>query len=168
MPDDGMRHELVDGNMVTSPVPPPPHQYAGQRLIRILYPAAPLELDLTTETNIRIGPDLFIPDVMLAKSEALCAPGSLYVVPEDVLMIVEVISPSISKLERAWKPQRYADGGIPFYMEIDLPTMPRVTVYELRDTKYEKIADVRAGEALKLTAPIELSFDPGELVGPRR
>ena len=29
MPEDGMRHELVEGRMVVSPVPPPPHQNAG-------------------------------------------------------------------------------------------------------------------------------------------
>jgi hypothetical protein len=65
-------------------------------------------------------------------------------------------------------PQRYAGGGIPFYMEIELPTGPRVTVYELRGGKYERIADATAGETLKLAEPFPVSFDPGDLVGPRR
>jgi hypothetical protein len=72
------------------------------------------------------------------------------------------------RLERLWKPRRYAEGGIPFYMEIEIPTIPRVAVYRLQDAEYEKIADARAGEALKLTEPFEVGFDPAELVGPRR
>jgi hypothetical protein len=119
MPEDGMRHELVEGRLVVSPVPPPLHQNAGQRLIRILYAAAPLEFEVSPETNIRIGADMFIPDVMVARAESLSAPGSLYAEPK----------------------------------EVELPTMPRVTVYELRGTEYARIADARAGETLKLTEP---------------
>src|SRR3954452_1131974 len=168
MPEDGMRHELVEGRLVVSPAPPPPHQNAGQRLIRILEAAAPLEFEASPETNIRIGADMFIPDVMVARSESLCAPGSLYVDPKDVVLVAETISPGNSKFERAWKPQRYADGGIPFYVEVELATMPRITVYELRGTEYVRIADARAGETLRLGEPFEVSFDPGDLVGPRR
>jgi hypothetical protein len=46
--------------------------------------------------------------------------------------------------------------------------MPRITVYELRGTSYARVAEARAGETLKLAEPFEVSFDPGELVGPRR
>jgi hypothetical protein len=111
---------------------------------------------------------MFIPDVMAARSKSLRAPGSLYVDPKDVILVAEIISPGHSKFERAWRPQRYADGGIPFYMEIELPTMPRIIVYALRGTEYVRIADARAGETLKLSEPFEMSFDPGDLVGPRR
>lgn len=168
LPGNGMRHELVGGKLVVSPVPPPPHQTAGMRMIMILYAAAPPEFEVTPETNVRIDADLLIPDVMVARSEALCAPGSLYVDPKDVLLVAETISPGNSRFERAWKPQRYADGGIPFYLEIELPTLPRVTVYGLQETGYTKIADARAGETLKLSEPFEVGFDPGDLVGPRR
>jgi Uma2 family endonuclease len=168
MPEDGMRHELVEGRLVISPVPPPPHQTAGKRLIRILEAAAPLEFEANPETNIRIGADLFIPDVMVARSASLCVPGSLYVDPKDVVLVAETISPGNSRFERAWKPQRYAEGGIPFYMEVELPTMPRITVYELQGSEYALIADARAREMLRLKEPFELSFDPADLVGPRR
>jgi hypothetical protein len=47
-------------------------------------------------------------------------------------------------------------------------TMPRIIVYALRGTEYVRIADARAGETLKLSEPFEMSFDPGDLVGPRR
>jgi Uma2 family endonuclease len=167
-PENGMRYELVEGRLVVSPVPPPPHQNAGKRLIRILEAAAPLEYEASPETNIRIDGDLLIPDVMVARSEALCVPGSLYLDPKDVILVAEIISPGNSRFERAWKPQRYAEGGVPFYMEIELPVVPRVTVFELRGKEYARIADARAGEMVKLGEPFAVSFDPGELVGPRR
>ena len=167
-PENGMRYELVEGRLVVSPVPPPPHQNAGKRLIRILEAAAPLEYEASPETNIRIDDDLLIPDVMVARSEALCVPGSLYLGRKDVILVAEIISPGNSRFERAWKPQRYAEGGIPYYLEIELPVAPRVTVFALRGKEYERIADARAGETLKLGEPFAVRLDPGELVGPRR
>jgi Uma2 family endonuclease len=167
-PENGMRYELVEGRLVVSPVPPPPHQNAGKRLIRILEAAVPLEYEASPETNIRIDDDMLIPDVIVARSEALCAPGSLYLETKDVILVAEILSPGNSRFERAWKPQRYAEGGLPWYMEIELPVAPRVTVYELHGGEYERIADAHAGQTLKLSAPFAVSFDPGELVGPRR
>lgn len=167
-PENGMRYELVEGRLVVSPVPPPPHQTAGKRLIRILDAAAPLEYEASPETNIRIGDDLLIPDVMVARSDGLCEPGRLYMDPKDVILVAETISPGNSKFERMWKPQRYAEGGIPYYLEIELPVAPRVVVSELRGKEYVRIADARAGETLMLTEPFVVSFDPAELVGPRR
>lgn len=168
MPEDGSRYELVEGRLVVSPAPPPIHQKAGKRLISILDAAAPLEFEGSPETNIRIGPDLLIPDVMVARSIALDVLGSLYAEPKDVILVAETISPGNSRFERAWKPQRYADGGIPFYLELELPGTPRVTVYELRGTEYARVADAKAGETLRLTEPFPVSFDPADLVGPRR
>ena len=167
LPEDGMRRELIEARLVVSPVPPPPHQNAGQRLIRI-FDAAPLELEASPETNIRIGDDMLIPDVMLAKSEALSSPGSLYMDPKDVVLVAEILSPANSRFERVWKSQRYAEGGISIFMEVELANVPRVTVYELRGKGYVAIADAHAGETLKLVEPFELSFDPADLVGPRR
>ncbi|GAA0326319.1 hypothetical protein GCM10010151_15370 [Actinoallomurus spadix] len=67
LPENGMRQELFEGRLVESPVPPPSHQNAGQRLIRLLYPAVPPDYEVTPETNIRIGPDLFIPGLQASR-----------------------------------------------------------------------------------------------------
>jgi Uma2 family endonuclease len=168
MPDDGMRHELIDQNLVVSMVPPPLHQNAGQRLIRILYAAAPIELEVCPETNLKIGDDLLIPDVMVARSEALNQPGSLHVTPKDVVFVAEILSKSNTTFERAWKSKRYAEGGIPFYAEVTLTPLPRVVCFELRGRGYVEVADAHAGEWFRLSEPFEVEFDPAELTGPRR
>lgn len=168
MPFKGDRHELFQGRLVTSPVPPPYHQNVGIKLIVIMYGAVPAGFGVSPETNLRIDADLFIPDVVVARAEALSAPGSLHLNPEDVLLVGEILSPGNTPFDRAWKAQRYAEGGIPFSMEVEISGIPRVTVYELRGKGYVEIADAHAGETLKLTEPFELSFDPGDLVGPQR
>jgi hypothetical protein len=162
-----MRYELVEGRLVTTPGPTKPHQMAGKRLERLLDGVAPPEFEAMRTVSLRVGADLLLPDVMVAAAEVLSDPGQS-VDPSDAVLVVEIFSLGDSKFERAWKPQWYAEGGIPFYMEIELATMPRIIVYALRGTEYVRIADARAGETLKLSEPFEMSFDPGDLVGPRR
>jgi hypothetical protein len=163
---DGNRYELVEDRLVVSRLPAPPHGIAVKRLMRILDAVAAFTWEAGPAINLRLGADLLIPDVMVAESRALCTPGR-YVGPRDVLMVIEMISPANFTFARAWKPQRYAEGGIPYYLEVELP-VPRVLVHALRGGRYERIAEARAGETLKLTEPFTLEFDPGELVGPRR
>ncbi|MGH3376743.1 MAG: Uma2 family endonuclease [Actinoallomurus sp.] len=167
LPEDGMRRELVEGRLVESPVPAKPHQMAGKRLEKLLDDFAPLELEAAREINLRFEADLLIPDVMVAATEVLAGPGH-FVEPADVVIVVEILSPGNSKFERAWKPRRYAEAGIPFYVEVDLVDGPRVTFHELRGSDYVKISYASAGGRLHVERPFEVSFDPGDLVGVRR
>jgi hypothetical protein len=166
LPENGMRQELFGGRRIESPVPPKQHQLAATRLMGLLDDVVASDLATVPATDLRIGPDLLVPDVTLALSEAVCDPDSVHLEPQDVLLVVEIFGPGDACFERAWKPQRYADAGIPFYVEVRLAA-PRVRVYKLRGTGYAEIADAHAGEILKLAEPFELSFDPAELVGPR-
>ncbi|MEV0403914.1 Uma2 family endonuclease [Actinoallomurus sp. NPDC050550] len=93
---------------------------------------------------------------------------SRHVEPEDILLITEILDSGDTGFERAWKPQRYADGGVPYYMELELSRLPRVRVYELRGRAYAETADAQAGETLKLPEPFALGFDPAWLVGVQR
>jgi Uma2 family endonuclease len=167
LPEDGMRRELVEGRLVESPVPANPHQMAGKRLERLLDECAPPELEAIREVNLRLEADLFIPDVTVAAAEVLAGPGQ-FVEAADVVLVVEILSPGNSRFERAWKPRRYAEAGVPFYAEVDLGDGPRVTFHELRGSDYVKIAYAPAGGRLQVERPFPVSFDPGDLVGPRR
>ncbi|GAB3967254.1 hypothetical protein GCM10029978_034160 [Actinoallomurus acanthiterrae] len=168
LPENGMRQELIAGRRVESPNPPNPHQWAAKQLMFILDDAVPREYEAVHATDVRIGPDLLVPDVLVATSEELCAPDGRYLEPKDILLVAEILDSGDAGFERAWKPQRYADGGIPYYMELELSRLPRVRVYELRGRGYAEVADAHAGETLKLPEPFALSFDPARLVGGRR
>jgi Uma2 family endonuclease len=167
LPDNGMRFELVDERLVVSSVPPPRHQRAARRLANLLEAGAPLTMESSIEVNLRIGVELLIPDVVLAVSSSL--DGAKVVHSADVHMVVEILSPGNTKFDRTWKPQRYAEGGIPLYLEVELDGAgaPRVAVFKLRGTGYMRIAEARAGETLELTEPYDIRFDPAELAGRR-
>lgn len=167
LPEDGMRRELVEGRLVESPVPAKPHQMAAKRLEKLLDRLSPPELEAIREMNLRIGADLLIPDVMVAPPDVLAEPGQ-FVETVDAVLVAEILSPGNSVFERSWKPRRYAEAGIPFYVEVDLVDAPRVTFYELGGGEYAKLASATAGLRLRVERPFPLSFDPGELVGPLR
>lgn len=167
LPDNGMRFELVDERLVVSSVPPPRHQRAARRLANLLEAGAPSTMESSIEVNLRIGVELLIPDVVLATSSAL---DDVKVVHSaDVHMVCEILSPGNTKFDRTWKPQRYADGGIPFYLEVELDGVdtPRVAAFQLRGTGYMRIVEARAGETFALTEPYDIRFDPAELAGRR-
>lgn len=167
LPENGMRQELIEGRLVVSPVPPNPHQWAAKQLERLFDGAAPPGIAANRDVNLRLGADLLIPDVMVGSVAALSGADPC-VNAADVTVVAEIISPGDTAFERAWKSQRYAEGGIPFFVEVELSGIVQVTVYELRGRGYAKIAGAHAGETLKLAEPFEVSFDPAELVGPRR
>jgi Uma2 family endonuclease len=167
LPDNGMRYEFIDDRLVVSAVPPPRHQRAAMRLANVLQAEAPKNLESSVEVNVKIGPELLIPDVIVAKSAAL--DDARLVDCADVEVVVEVLSPGNTEFDRAWKPQRYADGGIPIYLEVELDGVgaPRAVAFELRGKGYVRVAEARAGETLELTEPYPIRFDPQSLAGQR-
>lgn len=165
LPDNGMRYELIDGRLVTSPVPPKPHQMAAKLLERLLDDAAPQKLEANRDVNLRIRAELLIPDVMVATSDSLRGREPT-MDPADVVLVAEILSPGNTEFDRLWKPRRYAEGGIPTYLEVELDE-PRVIAFQLRGTGYVRVAEARAGEILVLTEPYDIRFDPAELAGRR-
>ncbi|HEU5159320.1 MAG TPA: Uma2 family endonuclease [Streptosporangiaceae bacterium] len=167
LPDNGMRYELVEERLVVSSVPPPRHQRAARRLANLLEAEAPAHLESSIEVNLRIGVELLIPDVVLVMSAAL--DDAKVVHCADVHIAAEILSPGNIKFDRAWKPRRYAEGGIPYYLEVELDGVgaPRVRAFELRGMGYVAIGEARAGETLALTEPYDIRFDPAQLAGRR-
>jgi hypothetical protein len=84
-------------------------------------------------------------------------------------MVCEVPSPGNTKFDRTWEPRRYADDGIPFYLEVELDGAgtPRMAVFRPRGRGYVRIAEARAGETLEPTEPYDIRFDRAEFAGRR-
>src|SRR2546430_8583434 len=55
MPDDGHRYELLDGTLIVSPAPGPPHQRVAVMLCHILELACPEDLIVFPNVGVRIG-----------------------------------------------------------------------------------------------------------------
>ncbi|MEV4379861.1 Uma2 family endonuclease [Streptosporangium sp. NPDC049644] len=166
-PDDGNRYELFNGSLLVSPSPVPLHQYASLRLARILEDAAPPDFQPLQEVNLRVGSrDFFIPDLVVVPTETVDERGLMFA-PRDILLAVELVSPSTQSRDRHLKRAAYAAAGIPAYWRIELSEGPSVHVHELAGDEYKPAERYEAGEVANLLAPFEVSFDPAALTRPR-
>lgn len=163
-PDDGNRYELFNGSLLVSPAPLPLHQRVIRRLESILDGASPDELEPLSTVNLRVGDrDFYIPDLVVVPTESVESVGLMFG-PADVLLAVEVVSPSTQARDRGFKTEAYAAAGIPVYWRIELSEGSALYVYRLDGDAYEPPVVHKAGELATLSTPFEVSFDPGELV----
>ncbi|MEU0478562.1 Uma2 family endonuclease [Streptosporangium sp. NPDC006013] len=166
-PDDGNRYELFNGSLLVSPSPIPLHQRAIARLLVILEGVAPPEFEPLPDVNLRASDrDFFIPDLVVVPTKAVDETQLMFA-PRDILLAVEVVSPSTQARDRHLKRAAYAAAGIPVYWRIELSDGPSVHVHELAGDEYKPAERHDAGEVATLFAPFEVSFDPAVLLQPR-
>jgi Uma2 family endonuclease len=175
LPDDGHRYEIVDGSLVMSPAPGRRHQAAADRLCQVLAAAAPDGFEVVTATAVDITAtspkgrvQAPVPDIAVTGATFWDRPDPA-LLPDEVLLLVEVESPGTSR-DRIEKPARYAAAGIPAYwrVELDGPDTPAIVMYRLDGTVYREVAVVRAGESVRVDVPFAVELRPADLVGPRR
>ncbi|MFF5212605.1 Uma2 family endonuclease [Streptosporangium sp. NPDC000396] len=166
-PDDGNRYELFNGSLLVSPSPTPLHQRAIARLLRILEDAAPPEFEPLPEVNLRVGPrDFFIPDLVVVPAEVVDETELMFR-PTDILLAVELVSPTTQARDRHMKRSAYAAAGVPLYWRVELDDGPSLHVHELAGDDYKPAEKHEAGKVATLFAPFEVSFDPATLLRPR-
>jgi Uma2 family endonuclease len=100
---------------------------------------------------------ILIPDLAVVST-----PGSDRRVaePADVVLIVEITSPSNAAIDRAVKPQLYAQAGIPHYLLIELGAGPPIAVvFGLRQRHYLPLQRTEPGDRLRLDEPFGVDVD---------
>ncbi|MDP4511121.1 Uma2 family endonuclease [Nonomuraea turcica] len=164
-PDDGNRYELFNGSLVVSPAPTPRHQRIIYRLQRILDDAAPAELEPLSTVNVRPSDkDFYIPDLVVVP-KAVSDSVRLMFAPRDLLLVVEVVSPTTGVHDRTAKVAAYAAAGIPFYWRVEPDEGPSLYVYELQGDSYRGPVAYKPGALAILSWPYPVSFDPADLIG---
>lgn len=123
LPDDGNRYELVDGVLVVTPAPSMPHQRAVSALNAVLLPylqAVGVGYIFFPRMELSFGEDeLLEPDLCVApRQKALAAHD--WPDLDEMLLLVEVLSPSTRPPHRLRKRKRYQRAGVPEYWVIDL------------------------------------------------
>ena len=119
LPEDGLRRELLDGVLLVSPSPTDIHQIIAMRLGVALEESCPADLQVTQGVEIRMNSTRsFIPDVLVATDEAAQRRGRYYN-PGEVMLAIEIVSPSSVSMDRVLKPSLYAAAGIPYYWRIE-------------------------------------------------
>lgn len=121
LPDDGMRHELFDGELVVTPAPRRTHEIVVGRLHEEIRPYVAAHLlghlfivaaDLPLRGTQVAQPDLFVLPHLRFDEDWGNAP-----VP---LLIAEVLSPSTARYDRGLKRRSFQKAGVPEYWIVDV------------------------------------------------
>jgi Uma2 family endonuclease len=156
LPEDGRRHELLDGAFLVTPSPGFAHQSVLMALIDLLRPDLPPGLVLLA------GPfDVVLSEHTVVDPDLLVAPRSQFTardLPGAPLLVVEIRSPSTGLIDRTTKRHLYESAGVPSYWLVD-PLAPSITVLELVDGEYCERAHLIGGATVTLSMPfpVELS-----------
>ena len=113
------KHEIIDGTLIVTPFAGVPHQGLVAQITYALMATNPEGLVVYPGVNLRHvhdgEADLLIPDVAVARAGTT---DPTYVSPADVLLAVEVVSPSSRTMDTVTKPATYAAWGVPAYLVV--------------------------------------------------
>lgn len=155
--DQGNRVELVDGTVIVSPAPTSRHQRVLQHIQVALMNAAPADVESLPGVNVILsGKRLLIPDLAVITEpgvDTVCYQG------DELLLAVEIHSPSTRAYDRALKRQVYQDACVPFLLFVDPATAPAsATLYRLDGGEYREAAESADGR-LVLAEPFAVDLD---------
>lgn len=163
LPDDGFRYEIFDGSLLVTPPPGIPHVRATYRLRRLLERQAPEGTAIGEGAGVYPNDtNFYIPDLWVVPIAAMEGEGRGFS-PADLLLAVEVLSPSNPGNDLVLKRHAYAVAGIPEYWIADGRDR---TLRVLRLAEPGGYADdivVKAGERWRSAHPFPLEIDPAEL-----
>ncbi|MGH8898763.1 MAG: Uma2 family endonuclease [Egibacteraceae bacterium] len=156
-PNDGLRRELIGGELIVSPAPRTRHQTIVVELVIELglYARAHRGTVFTAPTDVYFThEDVVEPDVLFVRPEHEDRIEEKFVrsAPD---VVVEVSSPSTRRLELVRKRDLYERHGVPEYWYVDLDA-DSVLVYRLVDGRYGQPETLTRGD--KLTSPLLPGF----------
>jgi Uma2 family endonuclease len=152
LPDNGMRYEVIEGNLYMSPAPRPSHQDAAGRI----YAKLLTYLEDNVLGAVYMSPiDVRFPDVAdpVQPDVVVIAAEHRYMIAEKWIegvpdLLVEVLSPTRPGNDRRIKFDAYARAGVPEYWIVD-PADRTIEVYVLRGEAYALLAAFGAEEEIR-------------------
>jgi Uma2 family endonuclease len=121
-PNDGRRHEIIDGEHYVNPAPSTYHQTVSRRIQFALYSAIELKglgqvfdapVDVQLGHHNIVQPDII---VILAAHQQMITPTKIKGIPD---LLVEILSPSTMEQDQVLKRQMYEAAGVPEYWIVD-------------------------------------------------
>ena len=147
-PEDGNRHEVLDGDHYMSPAPETGHQTISRRIQFQLYEQIEkigTGFVFNAPTDIELSPyDIVQPDLLVVRRSrrSIITRSRIMGSPD---LIVEILSDSTSDRDRTLKLQRYAAAGVPEYWIVDGKSRTITRFRLLEPGRYD------AGEHVKQT-----------------
>ena len=161
MPDDGRRHELIDGCLVATPAPSQRHQVILGNLFLAFRASCPPELRvLFAPFDVVLAIDTVMqPDLVVAHKTDLTA-SDLPVAP---VLALEVLSPSTRRIDLTLKRDRFEAAGCASYWVID-PDAPRITAWRLASGRYVETGTATGDESFSVDQPYPVTITPARLL----
>jgi Uma2 family endonuclease len=156
IPDDGKRHELIDGEHVMSPSPNTKHQRIAGTLLTALknflreHPLG--EIFIVPYDVVLSDFDVVQPDLIFVATAqaAIVTEANIRGIPT---LVVEILSEGNRKLDETIKRQRYEHYGIPEYWIID-PALDQIKIYRLTGGRYGQASVLSLEAQEQLTTPL--------------
>jgi Uma2 family endonuclease len=155
VPDDGLRRELIGGDLYVSPAPSPLHQRVVGALFIALnaYTQSHGGAAFVSPIDVVFSPtDVAEPDVIYLGEErlSLVGPKNIQGSPD---LVVEVVSPASSDIDPGPKLRMYALHGVPEYWIVDPATRTTVAHAEPSGERYLRTATSVEGTIDAMTLP---------------
>jgi Uma2 family endonuclease len=109
--------------------------------------------------RLRKDEDGPVPDITILRP-GVTTRGRKFFEAEDVLALIEIVSPQHTRMDRILKPTMYAAVCIPYYWRVELSTFPG----RKADESYLPMERLSAGRTGRLTLPFPVEFDPADLL----
>lgn len=156
-PDDGARHELIDGEHIVSAAPNAKHQ----SIVLSLGSALRTHVRSHTPGRVFVAPfdvlfsdfDVVEPDVVFvsrARQADILTAAHIRGAPD---LVVEVGSPSTRRRDEVTKRQLYERFGVAEYWVVD-PELDEIKVYRLTDGRFVRAALLSLEQGDVLTSPV--------------
>lgn len=161
LPDDGLRHELIDGAFVMTPSPNVGHQRTSRALLLVLEAALrDTELEVVyAPFDVVLGPNVVEPDLLVART----ADFADRALPTAPLLVVEIRSPSTAWLDEGRKRTLYEEAGVASYWLLD-PATPSIRILELVDGHYVEVDRAIGDQTITVTSPVTVTLNAAVLV----
>ncbi len=160
LPDDGNRYEVVDGELLVTPAPRLRHQEAVTELMFAVRPyvhghglgcalASPADIEFDPRTLVQ--PDLFVAPLVAGRR-----PREWSEI-KQLLLAVEVLSPSTARADRTVKRRRYQRHAVPQYWLVDLDAR-LVERWRPEDDRPEIVTDMLLWHPDQSVPPLEIEL----------
>jgi len=156
IPDDGQRHEILDGEHYVTPAPVPRHQIVLMELVSRLYPWVKdhrLGLVLVSPSDVLFSAhDIVQPDILFIskKRMRILKEKNVQGAPD---LVIEILSESTRRLDERIKPGLYERSGVLEYWIFD-PFRRKTRLLRQAGEHLQQVAELSAEAGDVLTMPL--------------
>jgi Uma2 family endonuclease len=159
-PDDGKRHEIIDGEHFVTPSPNTKHQAVSMNLTRafvLWLERSPLGLLFAAPFDVVLSElDVVEPDLIYISRERAAIVTEKHVrgAPD---LVVEILSAGSRKTDEVTKRKLYERFGVAEYWVVD-PELEAIKIYRRMDAAFQRASELTVEHDDALTTPLLPGF----------